>query len=489
MNQEPSLDLASMARRAMLEAGFQPDIPLEAEHEAHTALDILAEGLFDPPVQDLRKLLWSSLDSIGSLDLDQVEFAEKCEDGSIRLLVGIADVDLLAKRASAIDLHAFMNTTTVYTPAEIFPMLPEELSTFQTSLLEGEERLAVVIEMMIASDGSVRSSDVFHAILTNHAQLDYQSVGEWLEGRGPLPNKIASIPRLEEQIRLQDKARLWLTGLRQHNGALNVETIQAVPVTEDGKVVGIEAEQHNLAQDIIESFMISANTVMAEFLEKAGALSIRRVVHTPRRWDRIVDVAAGLGERLPPEPDARLLSEFMARRKLADPDHFPDLSLTIIKLLGPGEYTVDRQGLQHEGHFGLAVHDYTHSTAPNRRYADLVTQRLVKAVLENNTAPYTEAELGQIAMRCNERESAAKKVERRIDKAAAALLLRQRIGETFEGIITGASPKGTWVRLFNPPVEGRVIHGESGLDVGDKIQVRLVSTEPELGFIDFEHIS
>ncbi len=484
----PTYDLRLMAHRAMLEAGFQPDIPPDASREAILAIENQDSVLEGFPVRDLRDLLWSSLDAPGTMDLDQVEFVEECKGGSLRLMVGIADVNSYLRRGSASDLHAFTNTTSVYTAVEVFPMLPEELSTDLTSLLQSEERLGIVVDMEIGLDGQVNSQDIYQALVYNHAQLDYDTVGAWLDGRTSTPETVLQAAGLEKQLQLQVEAARRLSGLRERLGALEFQTIEAIPIIYQDKVVAIQALQHNPAREIIEAFMIAANTAIAGYLKASGTMSLRRVVRTPRRWERIVEIAAGLDEKLPDLPDALALSAFLERRRVADPEHFPDLSLAIIKLIGPGEYVVNRQGLEAEGHFGLAVHDYTHSTAPNRRYADLVTQRLVEAVLAGNPPPYTGAELEEIAEHCNERESAAKKVERRMEKAAAALLLSSRIGEVFPAIVTGASPKGTWARLIDPPVEGRVVYNEQGLDVGDHISVRLLSVDPEQGFIDFEAV-
>ncbi|HYY57816.1 MAG TPA: RNB domain-containing ribonuclease, partial [Pyrinomonadaceae bacterium] len=403
----------------------------------------------------------------------------------IRLLIGIADVDAFVPKGSAIDRHALWNTTSIYTGVKTFPMLPEQLSNDTTSLVEDVDRLAVVVELVLDGEGEVSSKDVYRATVRNQAKLVYEQVGAWLEKSAPAPRRVSETPGLADQLRLQDEATERLRALRRRSGALNLQTIEARPVAVDGRVVDLVTTEHNRARDIIESFMVAANTEMAEFLEDEGVPSIRRVVRTPERWPRIAEIARRFGENLPDEPDSLALASFLTRRKAADPLHFPDLSLSIVKLMGPGEYTVERPGAESEGHFGLAVNDYTHSTAPNRRYADLVAQRLLKSVIARRPAPYTEAELSEIAERCTEREDAARKVERLMRKAAAAVLLGQRTGETFDAIVTGVSPKGTFVRLIAPPAEGRVMRGEHGMDVGDRVRVRLISTEPERGFIDF----
>lgn len=478
-----------MARRAMIENGFEPDMPPEVEHELQSLSNKLPPDLDDPKVRDMRSVLWSSIDNHDSRDLDQIEFVERLPGGDIRLMIGIADVDAFVPRGSAIDRHALHTTTSIYTGVHVFPMLPVELSNHTTSLLEDVDRLCIVIELVVDAEGEVPSNRVYRARVRNHAKLVYERVGAWLEGHAPLPPEVSKVAGLEEQLRLQDEVTERLRTLRRRNGALNLQTIEAKTVAVGGRVVDLVASEHNRARDIIESFMVAANTEMAQLLEAEGLPSIRRVVRSPERWPRIAEIARGFGENLPDEPDSRALAAFLTRRKAADPLHFPDLSLSIVKLMGPGEYVLERAGAEGEGHFGLAVHDYTHSTAPNRRYPDLVTQRLLKAVIARRPAPYTEAELRDIAERCTEREDAARKVERLMRKASAAVLLGERIGDTFDAIVTGVSNKGTFVRLIAPPAEGRVVRGEEGMDVGDKVRVKLLATEPERGFIDFARSS
>lgn len=470
----------------MIENGFEPELPHDAALEME-ALDgsTAPPQTRDPQARDLRSLLWSSIDNSESRDLDQLEYAERLPGDRIRLLIAIADVDAFVPKDSAIDRHALQNTTSVYTGVRTFPMLPERLSNHTTSLLEDADRLAVVIELVLDAEGEVGSKDVYRALVRNQAKLVYEQVGAWLEKKAPAPQKVTETPGLAEQLRLQDEATEHLRALRRRSGALNLQTIEARPVAVDDRVVDLVTTEHNRARDIIESFMVAANTEMAEFLEDEGLPLIRRVVSTPERWPRIAEIARGFGENLPDEPDSLALAAFLTRRRAADPIHFPDLSLSVVKLMGPGEYRVERAGAEGEGHFGLAVSDYTHSTAPNRRYADLVAQRLLKSAITRAPAPYTEAELREIAERCTEREDAARKVERLMRKAAAAVLLGQRTGETFDAIVTGVSAKGTFVRLIAPPAEGRVMRGEQGMDVGDRVRVRLISTEPERGFIDF----
>ncbi len=478
-----SIDLKARAHQAMLDAGFKPDFPPEVAREIQAFKSPTAGN---GAVRDLRSLLWSSIDNDTSRDLDQVEYAEQLADGTLRLLIGIADVDSLVAKGSATDRQAAFETTSVYTGVATFPMLPGELSTDRTSLIDAQDRLSLVTELHVADSGEVTCHDVYPARLRNQAKLAYSSVGAWLEGRAPMPQAVAATPGLEAQLRLQQETSEKLRGIRQRHGALTFSSAEATPVVENGQVKDLSVSHHNVAEDIIESFMVAANVAMAQFLRERGSLSIRRVVRTPRRWDRIQAIAAQFGVQLPPTPDPRALSEFLQARKTADPVHFPDLSLSVVKLLGPGEYVVEAPGAEKEGHFGLAVNDYTHSTAPNRRYADLVTQRLLKASAVQSTPGYAEAELRQIAAHCTEREDAARKVERLMRKVAAASLLSHRIGEVFDGIVTGASPKGTYVRLVKPPIEGRVVHGAQGIDVGDKVRVRLVSVDVWKGFIDFE---
>lgn len=482
MNNTP-INLKERAHQAMLDAGFRPDFPPEVLQEVRQPVPAPSAG---NGARDLRSLLWSSIDNDSSRDLDQVEYVEKLPDGGIRLLIGIADVSASVPRGSATDKQAAFETTSVYTGVATYPMLPSELSTNLTSLLDAQDRLSIVMDLHILASGEVQSGETYPALLRNHAKLAYKSTGAWLEGRGPMPAPIASTPGMEAQLRLQREVSDSLRGLRKQNGALTFSSEEATPVVQNGEVKDLEVTGHNVAEDIIESFMVAANVAMAKHLKEKGALSIRRVVRTPRRWDRIQEIGAQFGVKLPTTPDPRALSDFLDQRKTADPIHFPDLSLSVIKLLGPGEYIVENPGAEHEGHFGLAAHDYTHSTAPNRRYADLVTQRLIKAIAAPEPKPYTEAELSDIAARCTEREDAARKVERLMRKVCAASLLSRRIGEVFDGIITGAAPKGIYVRLRKFPAEGRVTCGMKGIDVGDRVKVRLVSVDVAQGFIDFD---
>ena len=477
-----NFDLQAAARRTAIQEGFEPDFSPAVRTETAALTDDLpsTEG-----TTDLRALPWSSIDNPESRDLDQVEYAERLPAGGIRILVGIADVDSRVPRDSATDQRAAHNATSVYCGVTMFPMLPERLSTGLTSLNERVDRLVVVIEFTVQPDGTTKDPKVYRALLQNQAQLDYPSVGAWLEGHGPAPSKVAASPTLAEQLRIQDEAAVALRNRRHLAGALDLETIEATPVTTDGKVTDLKVHLRNRATMLIEDFMIEANVTMAGFLDAKHVSSIRRVVKAPERWNRIVALAKAVGESLPDTPDAVALTGFLTRRRAADPDHFPDLSVSVVKLMGPGEYALQKPGGVSQGHFGLAVHDYTHSTAPNRRFADLVTQRLLKGVLATGSAGYTDDALAGIAAQCTRMEDAARKVERTSRKQAAALLLADRIGQTFDAIVTGANPKGTFVRALALPVEGMVVHGQEGMDVGDRVRVRLTGADPNRGFIDF----
>ncbi len=478
--------LQGIARRAMLEHGLRPEFPAAALRELGRLTAPAAAGSLGAR-RDLTDLPWASIDNDDSRDLDQLTVARAMPGGKSRILVAIADVDALVRKGSAIDGHAGYNTTSVYTAAIIFPMLPEKLSTGLTSLNFDEERLAVVVDMVLGADGSLKAADIYPALVRNQAQLSYNSVAAWLEG-GKAPQAVAAVKGLAENLRLQDKAARSMRKLRRFNGALSLETIKAKPVFDGDRLRSFKVDNKNRATDIIEDFMIAANGVSARFLTSRKFPSLRRVVREPQRWDRIAEVAREHRFRLPARPDPKALDEFLIRAKAADPLRFPDLSLAVIKLLGAGEYVASLPGEAAPGHFGLAVRDYTHSTAPNRRYPDLVTQRLLKAALAGDPWPYGGDELHALAKHCTEEEDSADKVERQVDKAAAALLLRSSIGEQFEAIVTGASDKGTWARLLVIPVEGKVVRGFAGLDVGDRLRVQLTAVNVERGFIDFRHV-
>jgi VacB/RNase II family 3'-5' exoribonuclease len=470
-------DLAAAAYQDMLHEGFRPDFPPGTAEQlaAIRQRTVAADGL-----RDLRSLLWSSIDNDTSKDLDQIEYAERVAAG-IRVLVGIADVDGTVDRGTPIDNHAADQTTTVYTAAKVFSMIPEELSTDITSLGPGQDRAAVVMEFVVTATGEISAPSVYRATVRNQAQFTYSKVGAWLEGRGELGVSL----ELQAQLKLQDEAAQALREQRHRLGALNFDRVESRAVSKNGQVSGLEAARKTRANDLIEDFMVAANEVMATTITGAGASSIRRVVKTPERWPRIAELAANLGEKLPDQPDAAALNEFLRKRKAEDPVHYEDLSLSVIKLMGPGIYMLMRPGDQNQGHFGLAAHDYTHSTAPNRRFADLVTQRLIKAVLVKQKPPYSDQELEAIARQCTLREDAARKVERTSQKRVAAVVMQNRVGEMFDGVITGVTPKGVFVRVSDPPVEGRVMRGEQGLDVGDRVRVKLLGTNPKMGFIDF----
>jgi VacB/RNase II family 3'-5' exoribonuclease len=477
------IDLQAVAKEIMRQHGFQPDFPAEVQKQ-------LADLRAHPPqitsggsVRDLRDRLWSSIDNDTSRDLDQIEVAERLPNGGVKILVSIADVDAYISKLSAIDQHAASETTTVYTGIRNFPMLPEELSTGQTSLLENQERLSVVIEFVVDDGGHINSSEVYRAVVRNHAQLQYNSTGAWLEGTAAAPPKIAASADLQTQLRLQSEVAQKLKSQRQENGALEIQTDETYPLVLNAQVIDVVKQQRNLATELIEDFMIAANGVVARMLEKVS--SLRRIVKRPERWDRIVQLASAHGGNLPPEPDSKALNDFLVKRRAADPDHFADVSLAVIKLIGPGEYVLERPGDPSAGHFGLAVQDYTHSTAPNRRFPDIVTQRLVKAMLAGKPNPYSDAELTQIAANCTQMGDAARKVEREMSKRLAAVAMQNRIGAIFDAVVTGATPKGTFVRALQPHVEGLLAQGAQGVDVGDKLRVKLIRTDVQHGFIDF----
>ena len=476
-------DLVGIARDVAIKEGFAVDF-------SGDELASLPEKPLDagtPDIVDDSKLLWSSVDNHESRDLDQIEVAERLGDGTIRIKIAIADVDAFVPRGSPLDLHAAKTTTSLYAGIATFPMLPDEISSGRTSLLPGEVRYAVVTEMDVSPDGAVAKSRIYRAVVVNRAKLVYDDVGGWLEGHAGPPDDFHRFPGLEEQVRLQDEAAQRLRKRRIDRGALQLETIEARAVAKDGAVVDLAVVAKNRGRELVEDFMIAANGATAQWLESIRFASIRRIVRTPKRWEKIVSLAKELGHDLPNEPDAIALSHFMEARRAADPKHHADLSLKVVKLMGAGEYAVADPDCP-EGHFGLAVDDYAHSTAPNRRYGDLVTQRLLKAAARGDQSPYSVKELWDVARKCTEREDHARKFERTMRKVAAALFLSTRIGETFDAICTGVNDKGTFVRLISPPAEGRVVERERGMDVGDAVKVRLVATEPTRGFIDFVRV-
>jgi exoribonuclease-2 len=479
----PHFDLASAAYQEMLHDGFAPDFPPGTDAQL-AAIRSRPAAAPDESLRDLRGLLWSSIDNDNSRDLDQIEFAERVDNG-IKISIGVADVDGSVDRDSPLDRHAQSQTTTVYTAVRIFPMLPEQLSTDLTSLAENEDRAALVIEFVVDGAGCLVSSDIYRALVRNQFQLTYSGTGPWLEGTGPAVPKLAGSAGLQEQLKIQHEAAALLREQRHRLGALNFDRIETEAVMQNGQVQDVTARKKSSADFLIEDFMIAANEVMAKTLGDAGVSSIRRVVKSPERWARIVELAARYNEKLPDQPDSGALDAFLQKRKAADEVHYPDLSLSVMKLMGPGEYTLARAGDSGQGHFGLAAHDYTHSTAPNRRFADLVTQRLIKAVIAKQPPPYSDEDLDAIAQNCTAKENAARKVERAMDKRVAAVAFHNRIGQTFHAVVTGVSPKGVFVRALNPPVDGRLMSGQAGVDVGDQIDVKLLSTDPQRGFIDF----
>jgi len=485
-NNPTHLDLQATAKQIMQQYGFQPDFPAEVTAQLGN-LPVAAKeqspSVSGANVRDLRNLLWSSIDNDTSRDLDQIEVAQRASNGDVKVMIGIADVDAYVPKQTPIDQHAARETTTVYAAVCNFPMLPEQLSTGVSSLLENQDRPAIVIEFIVDAGGNLKSSDVYRALVQNKAQLQYNSVGAWLEGTAAAPPKVAGSADLQMQLKLQDEIAQKLKNQRFAHGALTLQTDEVHPLVLNNQVVDVVKQQRNHATDLIEDFMIAANGVVARMLESVS--SLRRIVRTPKRWDRIVELAATKGEKLPAQPDSKALNDFLLRRKAADPDHFADLSLAVIKLIGPGEYVVERAGGTAPGHFGLAVQDYTHSTAPNRRFADVVTQRLIKAMLAHQTNPYADDELTAIATNCTLREDAARKVEREMSKRLAAIAMQHRIGEVFDAIVTGVTDHGTFVRVLQPHIEGLLAQGAQGLDVGDKLRAKLIRTDPQKGYIDF----
>ncbi len=485
-NKKHRVLLQKIARRVMLERGLLPDFSRQALAELDGIHEQGTDG--DASARDLRELLWCSIDNDDSRDLDQLTVAESMPDGAVKILVAIADVDAIVKNHSALDEHARHNTTSVYTAAEIFPMLPEKLSTDLTSLNFDSDRFAVVVEMVIGEDGSLQGSDIYRAAVRNRAKLAYNGVAEWLEGNGPMPEEIGIVAGLDDNIRLQDRTAQKMKALRSVHGALNFETIEARPVFDNDEITRLDVERKNRAKDIIEDFMIAANGVTARYLAQKKYPSLRRIVRTPKNWNRIVQLALERSFTLPEKPDSKSLEQFLNAEQAADPLRFPDLCLSVIKLMGPGEYIVELPADAAVGHFGLAVKDYSHSTAPNRRYPDIITQRLLKSAMAGEGQPYTTDELETLAAHCTEEEDEAKKVERQVEKSAAAMLLESRIGEQFDAIVTGASAKGTWVRLLHPPVEGKLVNGFDGLEVGHRVRVELVYTDVDRGYIDFKKV-
>ena len=477
------LDLQATAKQIMQEHGFEPDFPPAVSDQLARLKQHPPQVATSRDVRDLRNLLWSSIDNDTSRDLDQIEVVVRASNGDVKIMIAIADVDAFVPKETPIDQHAARETTTVYTGVRNFPMLPEELSTGASSLLENQDRLSIVIEYVVDSAGALKSSDVYRALVRNQAQLQYNSVGAWLEGGSDAPPKVSASNELQQQLKLQDEVAQNLKQQRYQHGALNLQTDEVRPLVLNDQVIDVVKQQKNRATDLIEDFMVAANGVVARRLQNVS--SLRRIVRTPERWDRIVALAATKGEKLPAQPDSKALNDLLLRRKIADPDHFADLSLAVIKLIGPGEYVLERAGETAPGHFGLAVQDYTHSTAPNRRFVDVVTQRLIKATIAGQTNPYSDSELSAIAANCTQKEDAARKVEREMSKRLAAVAMQHRIGEVFDAIVTGNTDHGIFVRVMQPHIEGLLIQGQHGLDVGDKLKAKLVRTDVQKGYIDF----
>jgi VacB/RNase II family 3'-5' exoribonuclease len=476
-----SRDLAALAREAMVARGLEPDFPPAAIAQAQQLRAPARDH-----VPDQRHLPWCSIDNDDSRDLDQLTVGEPVDDGKVRILVAIADVDALVAMGTPLDDHAQHNASSVYTPARIFPMLPERLSTDLTSLNPDEDRVAIVISFTVDAHGAMGAGGVGRAIVRNRAKLAYDGVAAWLEGEGPMPPELRTADGMDDQVRMQEAIAQRLRTRRHEAGALDFESTEARAVVADGRVAGLRRVSKNRARAMIEDFMIAANSVTARYLKAKGLPSIRRVVRSPKRWDRLQALAREVGDQLPPEPNPRALAEFLSRRRRADPVRFPDVSLSVIKLLGRGEYVLTRSDDDEAGHFGLAVRDYVHSTAPNRRYPDLITQRLLKAAIAGASSPYANDQLDALATHCTKQEDAADKVERQMRKSAAAFVLSSRIGERFDALVTGASAKGIFVRTLEPPVEGKLVRGGEGLDVGQRLHVTLIRTDVERGFIDFE---
>ena len=481
-------DLERLAINAMLERGLVPEFSAKAKQQLANFEGPIEQPEDGAPTTDLRHLLWSSIDNDDSRDLDQLSACEALPGGALKVWVAIADVDSLVNQGSPIDHHAQANTTSVYTSARIFPMLPERLSTDLTSLNPHQDRLAMVSELVFNADATLAGSTVYHARVRNHAQLAYDAVSDWFDGKAALPAAAAAVPGMDAQLRLQEALAQALGERRRQEGALEFESMQPRAQFDGDRVVDIRNQPQNRARNLIAELMIATNGSTARFLAARGSPSLRRVVQSPERWLRIVGVAKDYGEDLPPEPDSKALEVFLAKRRAADPLRFPDLSLVIVKLMGRGEYVLQTPGTVPMGHFGLAVRDYTHSTAPNRRFPDLITSRLVKAALLGKPASYSNGELAHLAAHCTHQEEAAQKVERQLRKSEAAMLLQTHTGERFEGVITGSSDKGVWVRIFSPPCEGRLHGPNPPPKVGDKVRVKLTSTDVERGFIDFEMI-
>lgn len=480
MNNQP-YDLRQLAFQAMRQRGLEPEFSNEALEQLN-ALNEPARAKGES--KDLRSLLWCSIDNEDSKDLDQLTYAQSDGDNTT-LWVAVADVDALVNKDSPIDKHAQINTTSVYTPAKIFPMLPEKLSTDLTSLNENEDRIAIIIEIHVDREGNIKNGLIYRAMVHNHAKLNYVMIGDWLEGKTSIPDKVKQVEGLEAVLRCQHTIAQALQKNRHQLGALTLEPSEIEAKVTDNLHIILQPPLRNYGEQLIENFMIAANHIMADEFKRLKIPSLRRVVRVPKRWERIVEIAASLQDKLPPTPDSTALEHFLIRQKAKNPTSFPDLSLTVIKLLGRGEYVVEYPGEEPIGHFGLALSEYTHSTAPNRRYPDLISQRQCKALLKGEKSPYSLDELQRLALHCTDQEDAATKVERQMKKVAAALFLSTSIGSRYEGIVTGSGEKGTWVRVISPPVDGKIVGSSANLDVGDRVTVELVDVDIPKGYINF----
>lgn len=478
------VDLIQIARQAMLAKGLAPDFPADALKQLDGIQRPASCSQFHDVV-DMSNKLWFSIDNDDSRDLDQLTYAERINPQLVRVYVAIADVDALVAKETPIDLHALANTTSVYTPMVIFPMLPEKLSTNLTSLNPDEKRIAMVVQMDVSDSGEVTQSTVYRACVFNYAKLAYNGVGAWLENNNAPPEPIQRVKDLDSQIRLQDEVAQRLKKFRHTSGALTFETYDPQPIIKNGKIVDLQDVKINRARELIENLMITANTAVTLFLEKNNHPTIKRVVRVPKKWYRIVEIAAEHDFDLPKQPDSKALEAFLLKMRAEDPLRFPDLSLVIIKLLGRGEYVVELPNEKPLGHFALALTNYTHSTAPNRRYPDLIVQRLLKATLSKNNSPYSINRLKEIMNECTDKETRADKVKRSVMKSVIALYLKDSVGKVFDAFVTGAAEKGTWVRLVNTAIEGKLVQGYQNVDVGDRIQVKLISVSVEKGFLDF----
>ena len=434
--------------------------------------------------RDLRHLLWVSIDNDESRDLDQLTYAESVHPGKDKIYVAVADVDAIVKRGSPVDQYASHNTTSIYTPTRVFPMLPPKLCYDLTSLNEECDRCAIVVEISVDEAGKYSLLNIYPALVRNRAKLAYNRVADWIERDIRLPQSRAIL----EQLKLQDSIAVRIQRYRTEQGALGFETIEVQPVVVNSQVVRLEEKAVNRAHKLIENFMIAANVCMTRYFTDWNLPVMRRIVKTPKRWSRIVQLANQLGERLPARANVKSLRDFLYRQRHSNPSQFPDLSLSIIKLLGRGEYVLGIPGGDSQGHFDLALRDYAHTTAPNRRFPDLVMQRLLKSHLYGEAIPYRRSELIRIAKNCTKKEDDAVKVERRLVKCAAAMMLVHLIGHQYKAMVTGASQKGTWVRITNPPIEGRLTHGFQDVDVGDWIEVQLIRVDIHNGHIDFRAV-